>query len=261
MKIQVTVNELDDEDELLRYMDFAKFIRLIHNKKLHFPRADCFDDKYEGYYTKQLYEMSKNSTIEANGKSSSKGLYELTEIIRKSSYVSCWMKSQHESMAHWDIYGEKNSVAIKTSVGELKKQLNKPSANIGIYTLMNKEIVSVKYIDHHAIDNKLAKELLTNLISPLKHKNLAFKYEEEVRAIYSHLHQPLAWNEFNSRLGKGFDINIQPNELISRIIVSPKADRWFHTLVTDLMVGYGLSGQVERSKLHITPFEEVFSEK
>lgn len=52
----VIVNSLAGDDELLRYMGFEKFLYLVHNRKLYFSRADCFDDKFEGYYTKRVYE-------------------------------------------------------------------------------------------------------------------------------------------------------------------------------------------------------------
>lgn len=241
-------------------MDFSKFLYLINRKELYFSRADCFDDKFEGYYTRLLYEISKGISIEANGESSNKGLYEYTKTIRESAYVSCWMRSQHESMAHWEIYGGKNSVAILTTVGKLKAQLNQGDAKKDIYSLLDKEIDVIEYIDHHSIDNELAKHLLLNPKNPLKKKNMAFKFEEEVRVIYSHLHHPLARNDFTKNLGKGFGIRINPNELIDRIVISPKADDWFFKLVRDLMKDCNGAGLVEWSKLRVTPFSEVFTE-
>ena len=256
--MQVIVNGLDDGDELLRYMNFAKFIYLIHNKKLYFPRADCLDDKYEGSYSKQLYEISRGILIESAGKTSNEGLHETTKTIRESAYVSCWTKSKYESMAHWDIYGEKYSVAIETTVGTLKTQLNGERANSGIYCFLEKEIESVEYVDHHSIDTSLARELLKNSKNPLKKKNVAFRYEEEVRVIYSYLHQSLAKKDFDSKLGTGIDVDIEPYILIRRIIVSPRSDNWFYALVVDLMSNYKLSERVEYSKLHVTPYQEVF---
>jgi len=249
------MDKLSNEDRLIRYMDCAKLLHLIHNKKLYFPRADCFDDKHEGYYTKQVYDISKSIFVEVDGKSSNEGLLEHTKRIRESAYVSCWMKSQHESMAHWEIYGGKNSVAIVTSVEELRNQINQASANEGILSLIKREIHEVRYIDHNEIDDELAKELLSDSINPLKMKNIAFKYEDEVRVIFNHLHQPLAKSDFNKKLGKGFDIDIKPKELIKSIIISPKADKWFFSLVHDLMESYKLSDLVKWSKLHLTPFE------
>jgi hypothetical protein len=253
------VNSLDDKDELIRYIDFSKFMYLIRQKKLYFPRADCFEDKFEGYYTKIIYEIGKEIVIEADDKPPNKGLYKNTIMIKESSYVSCWTKCQYESMAHWDIYGGENSVAIITLVGELKKQLKKAEAK-GFLTFMEREIEEVEYIDHHSIDEQLVKELLKNKTNPLKMKNIAFEYEKEVRVIYNHMNH-LAKNNFNEKLGKGFYIDIDPSKLISRIVVSPKADNWFYALVKKLMSDYLLPEIVERSKLHITPFEEAFRDK
>jgi len=252
------INTLNDNDELLRYMDFPKFMYLIHQDKLYFPRADCFDDKFEGYYTKKLYDI--NREIEAVDDPNNKGLYQNTTIIRESAYVSCWTKCQYESMAHWDIYGGKNSVAIIILVKELERQLDK-AKHSNILSFMEREIEAVEYIDHHSIDEKLAKELLKSRTAPLKKKNIAFEYEKEVRVIYNHMNQCFAKNGFNEKLGKGFNIDIESSKLISRIIVSPKADNWFYTLVEKLISDYELPAIVERSKLHITPFEEASENK
>jgi hypothetical protein len=103
----------------------------------------------------------------------------------------------------------------------------------------------------------LARELLANPKNPLKRKNIAFRYEQEVRLIYSHLHQPLAKKDFDLKLGEGFYVDIEPYDLIHRIIVSPISDNWFHTLVADLLDNYQLSERVEWSKLHVTSYQEV----
>jgi hypothetical protein len=255
--------DLNDTDKLLRYMDFTKFMDLVHNKWLYFPRADSFDDKFEGYYTNQIYEISKKITIESsNGKSSNQGLHEQTILVKESAYVSCWMRSLHESMAHWEIYGGKNSVAILTSVKRLKKQLDNTGNTLVKKYLTGPNFVPVDYIDHHSINDELARDLLDDPLNPLRKKNIAFQYEDEVRVIYSHYHHPLAKNSFNEKLGKGFTVDINCNDLIENIIVSPKADKWFFDLVNELCKkkNYNLTGKVKRSSLYITPFEEVFGE-
>ncbi len=254
------MNQLSNNDQLLRYMDIAKLLHLLHNEELYIPRADSFNDndKYEGYYTKQIYDISKGIVIDVDGKSSNKGLYENTQVLRESTYISCWMKSNYESMAHWEIYGGNNSVAIITSVGLLMSQLRKPSANTDIRSLLECTIEPIDYIDHNIIDENLARELLRDSLNPLKKKNIAFKFEEEVRVIFSHMHQPFAKSDFNKKFGKGFGVNVKPEELITGILVSPKADYWFYALVRDLMQEYNLSESVKWSKLHLTPFEESY---
>lgn len=254
---EYNVTKLKDDDVLLRYMCFSKFIDLVHNQHLFFPRADTFNDKHEGYYTKLVYEISKSNTVDVDGKSSNKGLYENTKKIRASAYINCWTISQYESVAHWQIYGGNNSVAIVTTVGELRKQLV-TSTTHEIAKFMKRVIEPIEYIDHHSIDQALAKELLNDLLNPLKKKNMAFEHEKEVRMIYHHLQHNSS--DFEQKLGKGFIVGINRNKLINEIIISPKAEDWFFSLVKLLMVNYELSEKVKWSKLRFTPFEEVFGE-
>lgn len=251
--------KLEETDRLLRYMDFVKLMSIINGSSLYFSRADCFNDKYEGCYTELAYEISKSITIGLDGNPSNEGLVEDTKRIKRCAYISCWTKSTHESMAHWDIYGGNNSVAIISSVSQIKKQLIENCDHEIADKFMNRIIEPVVYIDHHSKDENLARELLSDSLTPLKKKNIAFRYEEEVRLIYSHHQHILAETDFNKKLGKGFKVGINCNNLIDKIVVSPKAAKWFYKQVKRNMVCYELSDKVEWSRLRYSPYEKIFN--
>jgi len=201
--------------------------------------------------------MKMNATIEYDGESSSDGLFENTKRIRESSYISCWTSSNYESMAHWETFGGKNSVAIVSTFGELKKQLvDKELHGAAIY--LRKVIVPIEYIDHRSMDRNLAKQLLLCSSKTLKIKNIAFEYEKEVRIIYDHLQHNS--QELKNMLGKGFVVDIARNELINKIIISPKTDDWFYDLIKHLMGTYGLKEKVKWSTLRFNPHEMATGE-
>lgn len=90
---------------------------------------------------------------------------------------------------------------------------------------------------------------------------MAFRYEEEVRVIYSNIHHPGAADALKRKLGKGFSIGIEPNILISRIFVSPKSDDWFFDLVSVLSENYQLPDLVYFSQLHVPPYRQLCREQ
>ena len=72
-----------------------------------------------------------------------------TKRIRTGAYVNCWTKSNYESMAHWEIYGGNNSVAITTTVGELKKQLIENCTHKIADIFMTRVIEPVFHVGEH----------------------------------------------------------------------------------------------------------------
>jgi len=49
----------DENEKVWRYLDFKKFVDLLESSELFFPRADKFDDKFEGTYPESIVESRK----------------------------------------------------------------------------------------------------------------------------------------------------------------------------------------------------------
>jgi hypothetical protein len=243
--------DLQSASILLRYMNLEKFLDLICRARIYVARADCFDDPFEGNYTQLIYEISREITTTSNGTSSNQGMVVNTKEIKESAFISCWTLGDSENMALWKLYGGKNSIAIQTTVGILKHEINEPKNNNGVKSLLDKRIIKVDYIDHKSIDENLARELLAFRRSPLTRKPIAYSYEQEVRAIIDHLDHRLP--DLQERLGKGIDIVVNPQHLIQKIYVSPLADDWFFKLLLAILKDHGMDGLVSWSNMRMPP--------
>jgi hypothetical protein len=256
-----------------RYMNFEKFMDLIQNDRLYFCRVDQFEDAFEGYYTKLAYDIAKGITIEADGKSSNTGLHDHTNLVRCSSYVSCWSLGDRESIALWKIYGGTNSVAVETTIDSLEAQTSNRGYS-GIFDrvttvtstddkacllpLLRYEIHPVEYIDHRSFDGELASKLFADPLAPVWHKNIAFVFEQELRLMFQSTF--LHISDIPRKLGVGFHVPVDSKGLVQKVIVSPYAEEWFFGLVAGVMERYGFHHSTEWSVLRLTPFQEALSD-
>ncbi len=212
-----------DEITIFRYMDFSKFMDLLENKKLYFCKSNYFEDKYEGRMPEGFYCNWTKEMVEGH-----KGIYD--EIDKHyGAYITCWNIGSNESYALWKIYTNPNTgIAIKTTVGKLKKALNNEAI----------QIYNVKYID--SFDDKNQDCEMPHYLREAEngfsisrdvkevYKLSTYKYEEEVRAIFI---------DTSKDNGKKFDIDLAT--LVDEIYISPFASEWFENLVRKVMITYG----------------------
>lgn len=122
---------IDDKAEIIRYMDFSKFMNILIKKEVFFCNAEKFEDKYEGEVPNGFYNLWSDKK---------KQFYkERDEILNRVAYINCWNNFEGgENYAMWKLYTHPDTgVAIKTTVGHLRKALNDSRV----------EIYKVKYLD------------------------------------------------------------------------------------------------------------------
>lgn len=220
-------------------MDFYKLFDLISNKQLYFRRAWEFYklDKFEGKYPDIFWLISNQITITDNqtgeNLSGKENLERIKDNRLKSSYISCWNKSEHESMALWQIYGGNNSVFIETTVDKLSSVLDNPISlpnrnggklnNLGI----GKSVVAIEYINHNDTKQVQDTSIFNHPCFPMNLKHHGYVFEDEVRAICSIRNL--------SEKTNGIFIDINPQNFIDRITVSPNADDNFFKTIKKLI--------------------------
>lgn len=230
--------ELGDNRVLRRYLDLAKFIDLLRTKRLYLRRADLLTDKFEGSFTPEI----KAALVEAYQLVGEEGGYEkLRRRLRHGSYINCWTLGLHDNMAMWAIYGKSNaSVAITTTVGKLKKELEKSTLTESI------KVYKVEYVNHWK-DPKISLLPFTNVF---KYKLAAYTYEQEVRVVFND-----NCEDFDDPAkAEGIYLDVCLKNLLRTIVVSPDAEPWFVEQVKDLVRIYGLETEVNRSKLSGKPY-------
>ncbi len=226
-----------DDIVIWRFMDLAKFVSFLKDKALFLTRADKFEDQFEGAVCAEEDADRYNEALTEyyaemlNGKAVPKELLDnernANQLLRMNSYINCWYEGKYESMAMWKLYAsgkEAKGVAVKTTVGQLKKA-------IGHYV----EIGRIEYIDYSI--------QWPSVNAALWRKRVSFEYEHEVRIRIT----PEKGLSYTPAEFMMLPVNL--DELIEAIYVSPMAESWFKDLVIDLIGKYGINKDVYHSRL------------
>lgn len=221
-------------------MDLTKLLSLLENRKLLLPRADQFEDPYEGSWSKAGVALMRDPAL--NGGMPPEAIDQLlqaVEIQRHQMYISCWFVSEHESAAMWKLYLQSpEGIAIRSDHDALGRALDASP--------LRARTSSVTYIDYDKTPIPFG-----NLFFPFLHKRLSFAHENELRAV--------VWSNEDINLSQvsadalSVTVDVVPDDLIKAVHVSPTAPKWFGTLVEQLLTRYGLACPVERSGLYERP--------
>lgn len=146
----------------------------------------------------------------------------------------------------WALYAsEKDGIAIKSSVTELKNALGSSSKDIFIGSI------------DYQIDSE-AQTPRVNLFGPVYRKRIEFSHERELRlsAIRGPESSPsnktvhiYDREKSLSSLPRVISIPVEPNEYIDEIRVAPFAGEWVVDAITRLAADFNLSAPVRRSVL------------
>lgn len=205
----------NDSDIIWHYYSFAQFLYLVEYSKLHFTRADKFDDKWEVLITDKdaaYYSIPIES------------IPNIRDREAKRIFVNCWTRSEHELSLMWKAYtSDKEGIAIKSTVQKLKECYNGPDT---IY------VSPVKYIDRKVDSAQPAEKILNTFWFSIT-KRKVFEQEKELRLVYD------AETERDE-----YEISINYKELIQGVYVAPNAELWFVKLLKKLLVSYGIDEKI-----------------
>ena len=264
LKIQgFSIEEEPGSVEVLRYMPLARFLSLLELEAMWFSRLGALQDEYEGTnpkgprahlmrIAKECPEFTKQKTpwgatydqmlaMADNGNSG--------DVGRKVLLVNCWFNGKTETNEMWKDYGDGGKgIAIRSTVERLATsfQISEP---VGSY------VGKVNYVDFETHDLGPRGEDQA-LVSFLKGKT-KFAHENEVRVVTMNFFYPWTLLPDGSQpvsagFGpeiKGLYIKCSLQGLIQSIIVGPNTDWNFHMLMKRIVARFGLTINVEHSKL------------
>ncbi len=237
--------------KIVKYMDLAKFISLLHSKSLFFCRLDKLEDKFEGSSPKlnleynekwyrQLYEQKhlKSSNIDESVANDVSVRKDMEEKFKSLNCICCWNKYNSESYALWKIYSEINKgIMITSNIENLIESFDKTPENI--------QLSEVRYINHET--DLIGKG---NLNYPIIHKNIAYNYEDELRLIHLvKVENGLVYDWDSEINSSGKQLNNNLEILIDEIILSPYSPKWFYEIIQDLTIKYNLNKKIKYSVL------------
>lgn len=231
--------EYPDSRKIWRYMDFVKFVNLLDTKSLFFCRADRFDDKWEGKYPKKMidkFSLNKKIIKSDDGNEYSWCEWQIKKEAR-SHLINCWHVSDYESDVMWKLYSSIiQSIAIQSTIGRLKRCFNKTIERIWIG--------EVEYVDFKIWKpkNRIYNIGEPNTLKTFFLKRKGFKHEKEIRAIAN-----ILYNKHKQE--KGILVDIDLNELVETIVISPTSEDWFFDLVENIIKKYGYNYNLDKSEL------------
>ncbi len=180
------------EEKIWRFMDFTKFVSMLHTKSLFFARSDMFKDQFEGSYPKSFFDHEEDKRkdfektdyftfdpFDSDRKKYNQSIpySETRKKLREYVVINCWHCSDHESAAMWELYLSTNEgVTIQSHVMELTNCFDEAMKS-SLENNYLSTIVPVEYIDFQKDNPEI------NGISAFALKRKSFEHEKEVRAI------------------------------------------------------------------------------
>lgn len=259
------LRDLSDKDMNLtvwRYMPLSKFISLLAYQALWFSKLNILQDECEGKmppvtkkHMEDLYkEMKRNfppDTHHQFDEMASRNEEDSRELL----VVNCWFLNENESEKMWNEYGGDNeSIAIKSTVKQLFDNIGVPHDP----THMGR----VTYVDYSS-HPMTAYEANQGIERAFIKDESKFKHEKELRIATMNFKttncirpdgQPYTKEEvegkgMNNFENPGLYISARVDQLISEIVVSPKADEWFYLLIKRIIETSNIDVPVIRSSL------------
>lgn len=246
------INELKQNTAIWRYMDVARFLALISEKKMYFPSLPELDEPWEGYRSESDPIVSIEPEL----------MKHVAPDYNRLALVSCWHENEGESVAMWKLYTSgREGVAIKTTV-----------AHLGHFASTTRE-AKIGRVGYRDIDDSShqSNALLFECggakgygdVHPLERalfrKNRGFAHEQEVRAVIyadffcaehatAEVTNPLRGG-CRSEDVRGKAIPVDPSLLIERIVVSPAFPAWAIGSLQKVVEASGVRARVESSRL------------
>jgi len=223
-----------------RYMGIDKFLHLITSKQLYFTKLSKMTDKYEGSLPDEILLKIVQQAISENLDPFDKLIKKRIEFekFKDFTFINCWAKNRNESYALWKIYlrGSSSGVAIKTTVGKLKKSLESQPGNFDFY------IGDVKYNSKN-LNFPPTQHELTLIKKPF------YEFENEVRVFFD-------FDEIEKRKmltsgTSGFALDIDIAELVDSIYISPFSGNWFEQPFKEMLnkIDRNLAKKIVSSKI------------
>jgi hypothetical protein len=248
-----------DDAQIWRYMDFTKFVGLLEDRALFFPRIAQLDDPFEGSFPatqpllNRLMDLLPPGAVPPGAVvNMSPGLERVGQTMREWSMVSCWHIAEYESAAMWRLYASTGAaIAIQSTVDRLRRAIGSAPAlvpSIGGGTDFH--IGAVEYIDYES--DKIPTD---SFAAQFFRKRRSFKHEHELRVLL--VRYPIVEDNHMDHgrrppdTGVAFPVDV--STLVSAVRVAPQAPAWYRDLVTKVAKRYGLSIRPTQSELDARP--------
>ncbi|MCW3112114.1 MAG: hypothetical protein JWR18_510 [Segetibacter sp.] len=250
----------NNDQFLWRYMDLHRLIYFLNSENIFFSPLNSFFDPLEGITEKHLQDKEfvealdlQKEKEEGLPKQSKQELMEEKEEIKerfksgleeiqKTYFASCWYLGVRESLAMWDTYSNKDSVAMKFNPKELCNTIidscrRFDSKDFDLMVHGKVEYFKVSPFDPKDEGLKKAGHRFKGFL-----KDLSYKHEEEFRF--------LAVQNNNEKTYSFFELSLDNlQDLDFRIVTHPYMEPWKHNNIYNILKTKGLESKLTRSEI------------
>ncbi len=244
----------DPSVPIWRHMDLSQLIAVLDSRALWFSQvarlasaASAHGDPFEGSHpATEVAERKEAYFADLPPDHQERALADFSDMnrrMRKVVYVNCWHMNEHESAAMWRTYlsaGE--GIAIRSTFRRVACSVEADPR--GVF------IGQVNYIDY-------AQDHLPNesQYAPFFTKRKSFEHEHELRAmVYHPPGDNRAWENIpDDEFTPGLLIQVDLDQLVEAVYVSPASPRWFRDVVESVLARYGFGKEVKQSALAEPP--------
>jgi hypothetical protein len=225
----------EDDTKIWHYMDFIKFVSLLERQSLFFSTVGILReaDMHEGTYNAATLEAHKQKPFSIYDIGSG-----LLRTFGKFLAINCWHMNEIESVAMWNVYLKGvPGIAIQSSMKRFDESIQ--------HSISGRDVMigKVHYLDEN---EPISEPDGFNGLDAVLWKWKSYQYENELRAvIISRLEELYKYN--------GIYVPVKVNELIEKIVISPKSPTWFSELVLAIATKYELGDKVMSSRLDEKP--------
>jgi hypothetical protein len=218
-----------------RFMDLPKFLDLLHCGKLHFTRADCFEDPYEGLLTDGYVDVIKA------GRTNLDSVYQANVTLMESRtnyYVTSWHMAEHEPAGMWKLYaGTDAGIAIYSTYSRLQHAFDDDK--------VNRFYLGLVQYDETPLLGRF------NTFKFIMNKRPSFQHESEIRGLVWVTPQvPVP----PSDRPQGLKLEVNLHSLVCGALVSPTAPPWLPEILRDIVKKYRYSFEIKASELYVNKY-------
>ncbi|GEO08452.1 hypothetical protein [Segetibacter aerophilus] len=249
-----------DDQFLWRYMDLHRLIYFLNSENIFFSPLNSFFDPLEGITEKHLHDKEFLDALDQEKEKdeglSKKSKEQLTEEkqevkerfksnleeIQKTYFASCWYVGVRESLAMWDTYSNKDSVALKFNPDGLCNTIiescrNLENQDFDLLVHGKVEYFKISPFDPNDSGLKNAGHRFKGFL-----KDLSYKHEEEFRF--------LAMQNNNNKTYSFFELSLKSlHDLDFSIVTHPYMEPWKHQNIYNILKTKGWECKLVKSEI------------
>ncbi|HLL41997.1 MAG TPA: hypothetical protein VK369_02610 [Segetibacter sp.] len=261
--MQIEINKeytFTDDQFLWRYIDLHRLIYFLNTENIFFSPLSTFFDPLEGITEKYLHDKQYVDAIDAQANkegglpktSKEKLIHEKEEVkerfksrleeIQKKYFASCWYLGVRESLAMWDTYSNKDSVALKFKPSDLYKSVIDfcKRTDFADFDTMVHGMVEYFKISPFDPDDDGLKNCGHRFKGFLK--DLSYKHEDEFRF--------LLIQKDNDKTYDFFELSLRNLQTLDfGIVTHPYMEPWKHNNICNVLKTKGLEHKLRKSDI------------